>query len=145
MAPPQKDLDVLALSHHVMAALSVLFGLFPGVIYLVMGVAVATGRLGDGRHGRPPEQLFGWVFVAMGAALVLGALAYAGLLVLAGLFLTSRRHRTYCLVMAAISCAFFPFGTLLGVFTIMALSKPEVAALFEATAPPPPSTPPAAG
>jgi hypothetical protein len=47
--------------------------------------------------------------------------------------------------MAAVSCAFFPFGTVLGVLTILTLSRPEARALFPATVPPPPATPPAGG
>jgi hypothetical protein len=143
MAAPQNELDLLAIFHYVLAALSALFGLFP-VIHVVLGVAMVTGRL-DGGRGGPPQELFGWVFIAMGAALILAAFAYAALLVLAGSFLKSRRHWTYCLVMAAVSCAFFPFGTVLGVFTIVALSRPETKALFAVTAPPRPATPPAAG
>ncbi len=51
--------------------------------------------------------------------------------------------RTFVIVIAALSCAFFPFGTVLGVFTIIILSKPEVKSLFQtqpgaaATAAPP--------
>lgn len=143
MAPPQNDLDLLAIFHYVLAALSALFGLFPA-LYVAMGVAIATGRFGDGRHPGP-DRWFGWVLAALGLALILGALAYAGLLVLAGRSLQLRRRRTFCLVMAAVSCAFVPFGTVLGVFTIVALSKPEVQALFAPTAPPRPATPPVAG
>lgn len=143
MAPPQKDLDLLATFHYVLAALAALFGLFP-VIHVAIGIAMVTGRLDDGRHPGPPE-LFGWIFIAAGAALILGAFAYAAMLLLAGRFLRWRRHHTYCLAMAGVSCAFFPFGTVLGVFTILALSRPEVRALFEVTAPPRPATPPAGG
>jgi hypothetical protein len=32
---------------------------------------------------------------------------------------------------AALCCAFFPFGTVLGVFTILVLVRPSVKALFE--------------
>ena len=31
----------------------------------------------------------------------------------------------FCLVIAAVQCAFVPFGTVLGVFTIVALQKPK--------------------
>ena len=143
MAPPQNDLDLLAICHYVLAALSALLGLLPA-FYVAMGFAIATGRLGDGRPPGP-ERLFGWLFVAFGLALILGALAYAALLVLAGRSLQQRRRRTFCLVMAAISCAFVPFGTVLGVFTIVSLSRPEVQALFAVTGPPRPATPPASG
>ena len=36
----------------------------------------------------------------------------------------------FCLVVAAIQCAFVPFGTVLGVFTIFALQKLVVRQLF---------------
>jgi hypothetical protein len=55
----------------------------------------------------------------------------AGFLAIAGRCLARARHWTFCVVMAAISCAFFPFGTVLGVFTIVALAKPEAKELFE--------------
>ena len=37
----------------------------------------------------------------------------------------------YCFVVAAIECILIPFGTVLGVFTIIALSRPSVKVLFE--------------
>jgi hypothetical protein len=55
-------------------------------------------------------------------------------LVLGSTYLNRRLHYMFCLVMAGISCAFFPFGTVLGVFTIVVLSKPEVRAAFPPTA-----------
>jgi hypothetical protein len=43
-----------------------------------------------------------------------------------------KRHTnyTYCLVVAAIECMFTPFGTVLGVLTIIVLVRPTVKALF---------------
>ena len=67
--------------------------------------------------------------------MVTTALAYAVLVALAGSFIARTRHWTFCIVVAAVSCAFFPFGTVLGVFTIIVLSKPDVKAAFDG--PPP--------
>jgi hypothetical protein len=39
-----------------------------------------------------------------------------------------------CFVVAAIECIFMPFGTVLGVFTIIVLSRPSVKALFQSEA-----------
>ncbi len=114
--------------------LGALFSLFPAA-YIAMGVAFITGQL-DGRSGRGPPPAFGWIF-AMGASSVI-------LVVLAGRFIARRRHWTYCIVVAAVSCAFFPFGTVLGVFTILVLSREEVKAHFAALAgprPPPSASP----
>jgi hypothetical protein len=98
-----------------------------------MGISIMRSTI-DAK-GPPPE--FGWLFVAMGLLFLVGALAYAASLVVAGRSLAREKHWTYCLVVAGLSCAFFPFGTILGVFTIVVLSKSEVKALFEA--PPPPT------
>lgn len=154
MGTPRNDLDLLAVFHYVFAGLCGLFGLLP-LVHVAIGAALVTGRLDQGRHDGFPE-VFGWLFIAVGVALVVAALACAALVALAGRSLQTRRHWTFCLVMAAVSCAFFPLGTALGVFTILTLSRPEARALFAAagtgtagrgpaTAPPPPSTPPAGG
>jgi len=39
-------------------------------------------------------------------------------------------------VMAAIECIFMPFGTVLGVFTIVVLARPSVKEMFELNAAP---------
>ena len=45
--------------------------------------------------------------------------------------LGQRRSHTLCLVAAALSCVFMPFGTLLGVCTFVVLLRPSVAPLFK--------------
>ena len=56
--------------------------------------------------------------------------AFSVCIALAGRFISQRRSYTFCLVMAAVQCTFIPFGTVLGVFTIVALQKPSVRQLF---------------
>jgi hypothetical protein len=56
----------------------------------------------------------------------------------AGRSLAARKRYTFCIIVAAISCTFFPLGTALGVFTILVLSRPSVKALFENPRPPKP-------
>ncbi len=46
--------------------------------------------------------------------------------------LKQRKSRTFCLVVAAISCLEVPYGTILGVFTFLVLERPSVARLFGA-------------
>ncbi len=41
------------------------------------------------------------------------------------------RRRLFCLVVAGVECAFMPFGTVLGVFTIAVLMRESVKELFE--------------
>ena len=49
---------------------------------------------------------------------------------IAGRFLATRKHYMFCLVMAAIECLFTPFGTVLGVFTIVVLMRDSVKQSF---------------
>jgi hypothetical protein len=63
---------------------------------------------------------------------ILAGWSLAICLLIAGSYLTSRKHYTFCLVIAAISCMLMPFGTVLGVFTIIVLMRPSVKEMFEA-------------
>ena len=63
--------------------------------------------------------------------MILRRLCRAVLVLIAGRFLGRRTHHLYCLVMAGIECCFMPFGTILGVFTIVVLLRPSVKTLFE--------------
>jgi hypothetical protein len=125
------QLDLLGIFHYVVAGLSALFSLFP-VIHLVIGLAMVTGHMGamHARAGEPDPALFGWFFVVIAVLIIACGLTFSALLAYAGRCLRQRRRHTFCLVMAAISCAFMPFGTVLGVFTLIALSKPSAKSLF---------------
>ncbi|MFH1045506.1 MAG: hypothetical protein V1727_00895 [Candidatus Omnitrophota bacterium] len=125
-----EHLKLLSIFHYVVAALAVIFAsIF--IIHLILGIValVSPESLKD-EAGRIPPPVFGWIFTILGSSIVLGGWIYAICLVFAGRFLARKKHRLYCLVMAAVSCIFFPFGTVLGVFTIIILMRPAVKELF---------------
>jgi hypothetical protein len=127
------DLDhlrLLSIFHYIVGGLAAMFALFP-IFHLAIGIGMVAGRFPDPTEQRD-MQLFGWLFVAMAAMWILAALTFAMCLILAGRFLVRRAHYTFCFVIAALSCAFMPFGTILGVFTIVVLVRPSVQQLFEA-------------
>jgi hypothetical protein len=131
MTADEEHLRLLSIFHYVVAGLTALFSLIP-VMHILMGVGMLTG--GFGGPTTPQEgRIFAWFFIAMGSALLLGGLTFSVCLACAGRALAQREHYTFCLVMAAIACAVFPFGTILGVFTIIVLQKPPVRALFGRT------------
>jgi hypothetical protein len=41
----------------------------------------------------------------------------------------------FCLVVAGVSCLFMPFGTILGVLSLIVLNRPSVKLLFSAQEP----------
>ena len=86
----------------------------------------------------PPEFL-GWIFAVLGSVLFVIGIAMAICILIAGRSLALRKRYSFALVMACIECLFVPFGTILRVFTIVALSRESVRALFSkaiAQAPP---------
>jgi hypothetical protein len=78
-----------------------------------------------------PFPLFGLMFAVVGGSIVLLGWALAVCIALAGRSLAQRKRYTFCLALAGIQCAFTPFGTVLGVFTIIVLIRPSVKALFQ--------------
>ena len=127
MTPDEDQLRLLSIFHYVVAGLAALFSLFP-VIHIVMGAMMVSGRFDNG--GAPPANMVGWLFIALGLMFLVAGLAFSVCIALAGRFISQRRSYMFCLVIAAVQCAFVPFGTVLGVFTIVALQKPSVRQLF---------------
>ena len=127
------QLRLLSIFHYVVAAITGLFSLIP-VLHLVMGLAMVTGKLpvdtGTSGAQAVDPRLFGWFFVAFAGVFIACGLALAGFMVHAGRCLRRRRRYTLCLVVAAISCMMMPFGTVLGVFTLIVLIRPSVKAAF---------------
>ncbi|KQR13535.1 MULTISPECIES: hypothetical protein [Xanthomonas] len=128
-----QHLKLLSIFHYLLAGITALFSLFP-LIHLFMGLAIVTGHLpmnGNNGETAPDEmRMFGWIFVVFAAAIIICGLTLAGFMAYAGRCIAQRRRHLLCLVVAGISCSFMPFGTVLGVFTLVTLLRPQVKALF---------------
>jgi hypothetical protein len=128
-----EHLKLLSVFHYVVGAMSGLFSLFP-IVHLVIGLLVVfSPDTMPGRPGQAPPALFGWFFVVIASMMILFGLAMSTCVLFAGRFLARRTHYTFCLVIAGMECLFMPFGTVLGVFTIVVLMRESVKPLFEAS------------
>ncbi|MGB0776268.1 MAG: hypothetical protein ACPGUY_10510, partial [Akkermansiaceae bacterium] len=78
--------------------------------------------------------MMGGMFVVLGVVASLVLLVFAVLEFLAGQKIAERRWRVFCLIIAGVNCMSVPLGTVLGVFTIIVLLRPSVAAKFEQVA-----------
>ena len=78
------------------------------------------------------DLLIGWIFIVVASVIILVGWSLAIAILFAGRCLARRTHYMRCFVVAAIECIFMPFGTVLGVFTIIVLSRPSVKILFQA-------------
>lgn len=137
-APPPnlEHLRLLSIFHYVMGGITGLFSLIP-LLHVGMGIAMVTGGFGSssGGPGSAPPPFMGWFFIAIGTTIILVGETMAICTILAGRYLATRRAWLFCLIVAAINCLNMPLGTILGVFTIIVLIKPEIKRLFHAGEP----------
>ena len=118
-----EHLRLLSLFHFIAGGLLALAGCVP-IIHIVIGTLMVSGRI----PGPPPQM--GYLFIGMGAMLMLFLWGLGICLILSGRYLRQRRNYMFSFVVAAISCIQAPFGTLLGIFTIIVLSRPTVKAMY---------------
>ena len=126
MSQDSEHLKLLAIFHYVVAGMTALFACIP-FIHFFMGLALATGALGD---TDPESRPIGIGLMVIAGLFILAGWTLAVLIAYAGSSLQTRRRYTYCLVMAGVECIFMPFGTVLGVFTIIVLSRDSVKEMF---------------
>lgn len=134
MNQDEQYLKILAIFHFVVAGISALFACFP-IIHFVVGLGMLGLSLGGGfSEGAFPEAaipgFMGLFFTLIAGSAILFGWAFAVCVALVGLFLLKKKRHMFCVVMGGVECIFMPFGTVLGVLTIITLMKPSVKEMF---------------
>ncbi|MEM8609327.1 MAG: hypothetical protein AAGF92_19660 [Myxococcota bacterium] len=144
-AEDTEHLSALSVGHFMMAGLTML-GIIPLIAYAMLGARLAKqiGRevnltMGDisGQAGVDPmagadamlQNAGAWFTGLFIVFLVVTLLTAVGFLLM-GLKIRQRQWWTFCYLSAWGECLAFPFGTILGIFTIIVLSRPSVKTLF---------------
>jgi hypothetical protein len=126
-------LQLLSIFHYVVGGITAFFSFIP-IIYVVIGIlAVCIPGSFEGEGDAMPA-FFGWIFIIIGVVLIVLGWAFAACIIIAGRSLARQVHYLFCMVMAAIECMLMPFGTVLGIFTIIVLARPTVKEMFEQNA-----------
>ena len=131
---PQQILDnehlkLLSIFHYVVSGLAAFFACIP-IIHLVVGLFFILAPEKFGHGSNQPPAFIGWFLVAFASVFILVGWTIAILILLTGRCIAHRTHYTFCFVMACVECVFMPFGTVLGVFTILVLNRQSVKQLF---------------
>ena len=128
-----RDLEHLRLlkgGFYIMAGITGLFTLF-SLLYLGLGGLFASGAIPMKEGSTDDPRMMGLIFLVVGVGFLVIGLAITFLAFATGRNLRDRRNRTFCLVIAGLSCLQIPWGTVIGVCTISVLNRPSVKALFE--------------
>lgn len=135
---PNKDADnlrLLAVFHYVVAGLAVPFIGFLVMHYTIMRFFFT--QMEAQHRAQPPKDVppfnadeffgvFQWFYIFGGLVLLAGGI----LTFISGRCIAKRTHRTFSLIVAGLSCLHFPFGMILGIFTLVVLTKESVARLY---------------
>ena len=128
--PASKDREqirLLAIFHFILGGLCLVGIGFLILHYLVIRTVFSQPGMWNfpNNPNLPPREflrIFVWFYAFAGAVVLAGCV----LNVLSGFFLHQRRHRTFSLIVGGLNCLQVPFGTALGVFTIIVLLRDSV-------------------
>ncbi len=132
----REHLNLLSIFHFIVGAITILFSsifIFHMVFMLVLAFNPEAFPGPPKVEGRPPQEfpfVLGLMMAIMTGCFVLTGWVLGGLTIYSGICLRRQRRRILSLVVAAIQCMFVPFGTVLGVFTIVVLMRDSVRRLY---------------
>lgn len=131
--PQRKDIEhlkLLSIFHFVFGGFAFLGLGFLAIHFFFMRMIFTHPEHFNSQGGHPPPkeffEVFQWIYVVM--ALICIAVAVAN--ILSGVYLRQRKNRMFSMVLAGFNCVQMPFGTALGVFTFIVLSRPSVRQLY---------------
>ena len=130
----QEQLRLLAIFHYIVGGLEALFSSI-GLIHFFLGLAflLEPAFFSEGAKSGPPP-FFGAIFMVVGGGIVLSGWTIGGLTIYSGRCIAKRVKRTFSIVIGCINCAIFPVGTALGAFTVIVLSRKEIAGFYPSPA-----------
>jgi hypothetical protein len=126
----REHVRLLSIFHFVFAGLAFVGIGFLGVHYAIMHTMFSNPEMWKSQpQAMPPKAFLGafiWLYLFFGVLLLTGLV----LNVLSGFFLWRKRNRLFSLIIGGLNCLQIPFGTALGVFTILVLSRDSVRQLY---------------
>lgn len=127
-----EHLHLLVIFHYVLAGFALVGLLFLLAHYWMMSSVFSNPEIWqhEGKPSTPPPKeffmVFIWFYVIGGIFLLAAAIAN----ILSAIWIRARENRMFSLVVAGLNCLQVPFGTALGVFTIIVLSRDSVRELY---------------
>jgi hypothetical protein len=129
----EEHLRLLSIGHYIHGGLVVAFAsVF--IFHFVFLTAMAANPQWFAPHGQAPVPMDPVlrIFAVIVGVMILVGWTLGGLTIYSGRCMRRRAHRTFTIVMAAANTLLIPFGTVLGVFTLIVITRPSVTRLYGA-------------
>lgn len=127
-----EHLRLLSIGHYINGALYIAFSSFFIFHFVFMLFASLNPEMfavqGQTPQG-PPDGLIK-IFTVVIGMIILTGWTIGGLTIYAGRCIKRRTRRTLTIIMACLNVMFMPLGTVLGVFTLIVLSRSNVKRLY---------------
>jgi hypothetical protein len=129
----EEHLRLLTIAHYVTGGFAIAFSclfILYSFLFLLLARRPDLFRGSSGGEAPPPEIM--GLFAIFFGMFVFAGWTFGGLTIYAGYCIKKRIHRTLTLVVACFNAAWFPIGSILGVSTLMVLTRTSVKRLFSA-------------
>ena len=130
-----RHLNLLSIFHFVSAGFAVAGIAFLGLHFAMMRMFFENPEMWEqkGPNSISPEMVptFFTIFEVFYVVMAVWFLASGILNVLSGFWIRSGKNRVGSMIVAGLNCLHFPFGTVLGVFTIVVLARDSVVRAYE--------------
>jgi hypothetical protein len=120
------DLKLLSIGHYIHGGIMAFYSFLMLVYCAFFGIMFAN--LGK-NQGQMPPGIATLMWTIFGTLFLLSAL-YTLCTFLAGRWLRSRRNMLFIQIVSGVNCLFVPYGTILGIFTLVVLSRPQAKFFF---------------
>jgi hypothetical protein len=127
----ESQLKLLSVFHYVVAAVLGLSSCFYAALFAVLYLAATTGSEIKINLNGVEGHWLAWLICGLAVAYILSGFAVAGFMVAVARKLANKRGWLFCCIIAGLECLFVPFGTVLGVATLVVLNKDGVREAFE--------------
>lgn len=131
-----EHLRLLRIAYLCHGYLALFFSVFP-LFHIAFGLAMALGAFPhpEGAKGSAPPPAVGYVFAGFGIAIFIAFVTKGVLDLLVARALGQRRKHLLCFVDAIATTLWFPYGTMLGIATLMVLNRDSVKGRFDTVDP----------
>ncbi len=122
------NLNTFRILYLVKGILTLCFSIF-FILYGCMGFIFGAIAENQDTHTDLPFN-FGWIFAIIGGIGLIFCITFGILTLLASKYLKEVKNYNFIFVVAILNCLTGVLGILLGVFTLVELTKPEIKTLF---------------